>query len=239
MLITKYNYKPINRKTIEGKRHYATPDGNAVPSVTTILDKTKSKEKMQALANWKKRVGEEKAQQIVTEAAGRGTRMHKWLEDYVMTGEIGTPGSNPYSAQSHRMAELIIEHGLKNANEYWGTEVPLYFPGIYAGTTDCVGVHKGAPAILDFKQANKPKKVEWISDYFLQLTAYAEAHNEVYGTNINKGVILMCVRPTEIEPGKYSKAPEYMEFIIEGDEFNKWKSEWWKRVEQYYEMELA
>ncbi len=108
MLINRYDYKPINRKTIEGKRHYATPDGNAVPSVTTILDKTKSKEKMQALNNWKKRVGEAKAQQIVTEAAGRGTRLHKWLEDYVMTGEIGEPGSNPYSQQSHKNGKSHI-----------------------------------------------------------------------------------------------------------------------------------
>ena len=118
MLVERYNYAPINRKTIDGKRHYATPDGGAVPSVTTILDKTKGEEKRKALANWKKRVGEAKAQQIVTEAAGRGTRLHKWLEDYVITGDIGEPGSNPYSQQSHKMANIILEHGLKNANEY-------------------------------------------------------------------------------------------------------------------------
>ena len=119
MLIERYNYAPINRKTIDGKRHYATPDGQAVPSVTTILDKTKPEEKRKALANWKKRVGEAKAQQITTEAAGRGTRLHKWLEDYVMSGNIGEPGSNPYSQQSWKMASLILEHGLKNAAEFW------------------------------------------------------------------------------------------------------------------------
>ena len=162
MLVERYNYVPINRKTIDGKRHYATPDGGAVPSVTTILDKTKGEEKRKALANWKKRVGETKAQQIVTEAASRGTRLHKWLEDYVISGEIGDPGSNPYSQQSHKMASIILEHGLKNADEYWGTEVPLYYSGLYAGTTDLVGVHNGAPAIMDFKQTNKPKKKEWV-----------------------------------------------------------------------------
>src|SRR5210317_2390214 len=109
MITQRYDYTPIKRQQVDGKRLYTTPTGEAVPSVTTILDKTKSEEKKQALRNWKKRVGEAKAQEIVTEAAGRGTRMHKWLEDYVETGEIGTPGSNPYSAQSHRMAELIIE----------------------------------------------------------------------------------------------------------------------------------
>jgi len=239
MITNKYDYKSISRSSVNGKRLYETPTGEKVPSVTTILDKTKPEKAKQALNEWRKRVGVQKAQQITTEAANRGTRMHTYLENYVLDGVIKEKGNNPYGWASHDMAQEVINKGLVHADEFWGTEVPLYFPGIYAGTTDCVGVHKGAPAILDFKQANKPKKVEWISDYFLQLTAYAEAHNEVYGTNINKGVILMCVRPTEIEPGKYSKAPEYMEFIIEGDEFNKWKSEWWKRVEQYYEMELA
>ena len=239
MITERYDYKSISRSQVNGKRLYQTPTGEKVPSVTTILDKTKPEEAKQALNEWRKRVGVQKAQQITTEAANRGTRMHTYLENYVLDGVIKDKGNNPYGWASHDMAQEVINKGLVHADEFWGTEVPLYFPGIYAGTTDCVGVHKGAPAILDFKQANKPKKVEWISDYFLQLTAYAEAHNEVYGTNINKGVILMCVRPTEIEPGKYSKAPEYMEFIIEGDEFNKWKSEWWKRVEQYYEMELA
>ena len=239
MITERYDYKSISRSQVNGKRLYQTPTGEKVPSVTTILDKTKPEEAKQALNEWRKRVGVQKAQQITTEAANRGTRMHTYLENYVLDGVIKEKGNNPYGWASHDMAVEVINKGLVHADEFWGTEVPLYFPGIYAGTTDCVGVHKGAPAILDFKQANKPKKVEWISDYFLQLTAYAEAHNEVYGTNINKGVILMCVRPTEIEPGKYSKAPEYMEFIIEGDEFNKWKSEWWKRVEQYYEMELA
>ena len=239
MITERYDYKSISRSQVNGKRLYQTPTGEKVPSVTTILDATKPEEAKKALNEWRKRVGVQKAQQITTEAANRGTRMHTYLENYVLDGVIKDKGNNPYGWASHDMAQEVINKGLVHADEFWGTEVPLYFPGIYAGTTDCVGVHKGAPAILDFKQANKPKKVEWISDYFLQLTAYAEAHNEVYGTNINKGVILMCVRPTEIEPGKYSKAPEYMEFIIEGDEFNKWKSEWWKRVEQYYEMELA
>jgi len=132
----KFKYEPIKRiDTPEGRR-YATPDGNKLPSVTTILDATKSEESKQALANWRKRVGPQKAQEITTEAAGRGTRMHKWLEDYIKTGVIGEPGSNPYSIQSHTMAKSIIYQGLSKCNEYWGTEVPVYFPSIYAGTTD-------------------------------------------------------------------------------------------------------
>jgi genome maintenance exonuclease 1 len=121
------------------------------------------------------------------------------------------------------MAHTIISQGLSNCPEFWGTEVSLYFPKVYAGTTDLVGLHNNDEAILDFKQTNKPKKREWIEDYFLQLTAYANAHNEVYGTKIRKGVILMC-----------SADNQYQEFIVEGNEFDEWSDRWWKRVEEYY-----
>lgn len=235
MITQRYDYKSLTRKQVDGKRLYATPDGTAVPSVTTILDKTKPEEKRQALANWKKRVGEQKAQQITTEAANRGTRMHTYLENYVLDGMLKEKGTNPFSWASHRMAEVVIEQGLCNVDEYWGMEVPLYFPQIYAGTTDCVGVHKGGEAILDFKQSNKPKKEEWIDDYKLQLCAYAEAHNEVYGSNIRKGVILMAVKPEINEMGEIKSDPIYQEFIIEGDEFEYWRKQWWNRVEQYYQ----
>jgi len=219
----KFKYEAIKRiDTPEGRR-YATPDGEKLPSVTTILDATKSEESKQALANWRKRVGPQKAQEITTEAAGRGTRMHKWLENYIKTGVTGEPGSNPYSIQSHSMAHSIITQGLSKCNEYWGTEVPLYYPKVYAGTTDLCGVHDGSDAIMDHKQTNKPKKREWIDDYFVQLTAYANAHNEVHGTKIRKGVIFMC------DPNSL-----YQEFIIEGAEFDRYSDMWFKRVEQYY-----
>jgi genome maintenance exonuclease 1 len=219
----KYNYVSINRETINGERRYATPDGEKLPSVTTILSATAPKEKLEKLNEWRKRVGYKKAQEITTEAAGRGTRMHKWIEDYIKTGQLGTPGSNPYSIQSHKMAESIIYQGLSKCNEFWGTEVPLYFPKIYAGTTDLVGVHDGDEAIMDHKQTNKLKKREWIDDYFIQLAAYANAHNEVHGTKIRKGVIFMC-----------SADNIYQEFIIEGNEFDEWTNKWFHRLEQYY-----
>ena len=220
---TKFNYVPMSRVEIDGKRRYATPDGEKLPSVTTILDATKSEESKKALQEWRKRVGVQKAQEITTEAAGRGTRMHKWLEDYIKTGVINEPGSNPYSKQSHSMANSIIQQGLVNCTEFWGTEVPLYFPKIYAGTTDLVGIHSGDEAIMDHKQTNKPKKREWIEDYFVQLAAYANAHNEVHGTTIRKGVIFMC-----------SADNIYQEFILEGTEFDKYTDVWFRRVEQYY-----
>jgi genome maintenance exonuclease 1 len=219
---TKFNYVPISRETIDGSRKYLTPDGERLPSVTTILDATKSEESKQALQNWRKRVGVQKAQEITTEAAGVGTSMHKQLENYLLGNEV-IVGSNLVHRTASPMAKTIIDSGLIHLNECWGTEIPLYFPSIYAGTTDGAGLWKGKPAILDFKQTNRPRKSEWIDDYRLQLAAYALAHNEIHGTNIQTGIILMC-----------SRALEYQEFVIEGNEFKFFTDLWWKRVEKYY-----
>jgi ATP-dependent exoDNAse (exonuclease V) beta subunit len=221
LITKKYDYQPIQRKQVEGRRLYATPDGNAVASVTTILDATKDKTHLIA---WKKRVGEQKAQEIVTEASGVGTRMHKYLEDYIEFGKWPTPGSNPYAQQAHKMAEQIKENALGDVDEIWGSEVNLYMPQMYAGTTDLVGQYKGQPSIMDFKQTNKPKKPEWVFDYYLQLVAYAEAHNEIYGTNIREGHVFMCSRDLQ-----------YQQFDIWPDEYDEWRKEWYNRVYAYYE----
>ena len=235
MIIQRYDYKPLNRTTIEGKRHYALPDGSKVPSVTTILDRTKSEESKAALANWKKAVGEQRAQAIVTEAANRGTRMHAYLEQFILSDDLKELPTNPFAQPSWFMAAEVILKGLCNVDEFWGTEVPVYYSGLYAGTTDCLGMWKGKPAIMDFKQSNKVKKKEYIGDYFTQLAAYAEAHNDTHGTNINTGVILMAVQPKQLPDGSYD-TPQYLEFVIEGDEFEYWRQEWLKRVELYYLM---
>jgi genome maintenance exonuclease 1 len=233
MITPRYNYTPLNRETIDGKRHYCLPDGSKVPSVTTILDKTKPAEAREALANWKKAVGEKRAQEITTEAANRGTRMHAYLEQYVLTTDLKPLPGNPFAHPSWFMAAEVILKGLCHVDEFWGTEVPLYYSGLYAGTTDLIGVWKGKPAILDFKQSNKVKKREYIGDYFLQLAAYAAAHNEMHGTTIDTGVILMAVQPKLQADGTYS-TPEYLEFVVEGKEFAYWADEWMKRVELYY-----
>jgi genome maintenance exonuclease 1 len=235
LLKEKYNYQSLYRDESTGKRLYSTPDGLKVPSVTTILDKTKPQEAREALARWKASVGEQRAQQIVTEAAGRGTRMHTYLENHIKGVTLPEKVSNPYAQQSLVMARKVIEQGFTNINEVWGSEVPLYFPELYAGTTDCVGIHNGEESILDFKQTNKPKRIEWIEDYFLQLTAYALAHNEVHGTNIRKGVILMCVKPPEIAPGVWGD-PEYQQFVMEPKDFDMWTERWCDRVSQYYKL---
>ena len=230
----RYDYQPIPRVTVDGRRFYATPDGKKLPSVTTILDRTKTEASKQALNQWRARVGTERAQQITTEAANRGTRMHTYLERYIRDGAIPDRGSNPFSWPSHVMAKTIVEQGLKNVSEFWGIEVPLYFPGIYAGTTDGAGIHLNDESILDYKQTNKPKKREWIDDYFMQLCAYAEAHNQVHGTQIRKGVVLMCVKPDLDANHMIVGEPQYQEFVLEGQEFDKYRDLWWRRVEQFY-----
>lgn len=226
MINSLYNYVALNRVESGGKRHYQTPDGHRVPSVTTVLDATKSEESKQALRNWRARVGESQAKQITTEAAGRGTRMHKWLETWVKTDVMGDPGTNPYSIQSHGMAKNIIESALsKHVREFWGVEVPLYYSQLYAGTSDCIGIWKDRPAIMDFKQTNRPKKREWIEDYFVQVAAYAMAHNATHGTNIGTGVILMC-----------SADGEYQEFELFDHEFEHYSHIWLNKLQMYYQI---
>ena len=218
-----YEYPSISRQQSEIGRQYLTPDGMKVPSVTTILDKTKPEEKRQALYEWRKRVGEAEANAITKAATSRGTIMHKRLEDYI-AGEMKPPGSNIVHQEAAKMADRIIAEFVDpHIDEIWGSEVNLYYTGLYAGTTDCVGMWKGKPAIMDFKQTNKPKKREWIDDYFLQLSAYAHAHNHIFGTEINQGVILMCSSDLETQL-----------FEISGDEFDHYSSKWWERVEQYH-----
>jgi genome maintenance exonuclease 1 len=158
----------------------------------------------------------------VDESAARGTAMHKILEKYIL--EQGYVDLTTVGQQAHNMALRVIEQGLCNVPEYYGTECTLYYPGLYAGQTDLVGVHKGKDAIIDFKQTNKPKKREWIEDYCLQLAAYAMAHNFIYKTKIEKGVIMMC-----------SKDNFYQEFVVEGKEFQKYKHNFLRRVDEYYQ----
>jgi genome maintenance exonuclease 1 len=234
MYIPKFDYKPLTRENVNGKRLYATPDGRALPSVTTILDATKTEESKRALMEWRNAVGHKRAQEITTAAANRGTRMHTYLEKYIKEGAVPARASNPFSWASHAMAHEVVKEGLVHVNEFWGVEVPLYFPGVYAGTTDCVGVHRNDESILDFKQSNKPKTRERVQDYFLQLCAYAEAHNELHGTNIRKGVILMCVQPKVDDKFTILEAPQYLEFILEGAEFEHYRNMWWRRLEEYY-----
>ena len=215
-----YRYPRTVREMVEGQRHYILNE-EKLPSVTTILSATQSAEKRESLAKWRERVGEETATRIVDSAGARGTAMHKILEKYVL-GE-GYLDETTVGKQAHNMALQVIQSGLSNITEYYGTGCTLYYPGLYAGQTDLVAIHKGEDAIIDFKQTNKPKRREWIEDYCLQLAAYAMAHNFIYKTKITKGVVMMC-----------SKDNYYQEFVIEGAEFQKYKHNFLRRVDEYY-----
>ena len=163
MLTNPYDYKALSRQSVAGNRYYNTPGNLALPSVTTILDKTADKT---FLVEWRKRVGDQEATRITKEASGRGTKMHKFIEHWLRQEDV-TPGTNLVQQQSYKMAQVIIENALKpNLTEAWGNEVSLYYPEMYAGTTDLAGVWTDKPAIIDFKQSNKPKKREWVGDIY-------------------------------------------------------------------------
>ena len=219
-IINKYKYPKSMRSLIDGKRHYDIGE-DKLPSVTTILSATQSEEKRKSLADWKARMGAQYADRVRDIAAMRGTAMHKFLEAYI--DGSGHKDLTSIGKEAEPMAKKIIESGLGDLGEVWGQEVTLYYPGLYAGATDIVGLYEGQPAIIDFKQTNKPKKREWISDYFCQLGAYCMAHNYVYGTKIQKGVILMC-----------SKDLLFQRFEVEGNEFVKHQHEFLRKVDQYY-----
>ena len=219
--VQRYNYNELSKTARDGKRHYETPDGRTVPSVTTVLSATKD---MTHLHAWRKRVGVEKAAQITQESANIGTVMHNSLEKHVK-GQERKPGSNLIHQKAHAMANVIIDNGLKDVSEVWGSEVSLHYPELYAGTTDLVGVYKGAPAIMDFKQARKLKKKEWIEDYYLQLVAYSEAHNKLYDTQINAGRIFICTQNNEFQ-------------TFEIDNYDHWVGQWYAKLEQYYKKIL-
>ena len=218
---SKYRYVSGQMYEHHGTRMYDF-GGIRLPSVTTILSATKDQ---QFLSEWKQKVGAEKAEQIKNHSSKRGTSMHKFLESHI-TGE-GYDDLSPIGEESRPMAHKIIEIGLAPVDEYFGSEISLYYPGLYAGSTDLVCLHNGQEAIVDFKQSNRPKKEEWIEDYYLQIAAYAMAHDYVHGSTINKGVIMVCT------PDLY-----YQEFVVDGAELRQYKHKFLKRLDMYHELKF-
>lgn len=220
-IIERFNYVKLERTTdpVTGIRKYTDPLGNKLPSVTTILGATKDSAGLDA---WRAYVGEEKAKQITTEATNLGSLMHTHVENSLL-GVERPKGNNLVRKMASDMADQIINIGLPKINEVWGIEVPLYYPGLFAGTTDLVGIYEGLPAVMDHKSANKMKAPEHVEDYFQQGAAYCMAHNEVHGTNIRKVVLFMVARNLE-----------YKEWILEGNEFDKFYDLWLGRLEKYY-----
>jgi len=216
----KFNYPSSTRALINGHRHYSI-DNSKLPSVTTILGQTQPEEKRKALEAWKARLGARQADRQRDLAAMRGTSMHTYLEAYLRGS--GHLDLTSVGKEAGLMAKKVIESGLGDLEELWGLEVTVYYPDLYAGATDVAGVYAGKDSIVDFKQTNKPKKKEWIEDYFLQLGAYAMAHNHIYDTKINQGVILMC-----------SKDGFFQKFVVDGKEFVQCQWEFLRRVDKYY-----
>jgi len=220
-----YNYPKTVRSSIDGVRKYDVDD-EKLPSVTTILQATQDAEKVESLKRWVERVGETEAERIKNTAAKRGTAMHSYLEAYLQGGKI--LDLRDVGREASSMGETIIEKGFPDLEEVWGVECTLHYPGLYAGQTDLCGIYQGRESIIDFKQSNKPKKAEWIDDYKLQLVAYAMAHDQIYGTSIEQGVILMCT------PDNF-----FQRFIVNGSEFREWKWEWLRRIDTYYGRNVA
>ena len=226
MTIMKWNKKFIypksTRSLINGKRHYDVGTEEKLPSVTTILQATQSEEKRKKLAEWRERQGAQRAERIRDLSAMRGTSMHTYLEGYIT--DQRHLDLTALGREAGRMADVVIRSGLGDLEEVWGTEVTLYYPGLYAGATDVAGIYDGRESIIDFKQTNKPKRREWIEDYFIQLAAYAMAHNHVYDTAIQQGVILMC-----------SKDGFFQKFVVSDKEFKDYKYAFLEKVDYYHQ----
>ena len=222
----KFIYPKSTRSIVHGSRHYAVNEEN-LPSVTAILQATESEEKKAKLAAWKDRVGHKQAEIISREATTRGSSMHNYLEKFLL-GKLNMDllGDNTHEKM---MADQIIENGLRNKlNEIWGCEATLYYPGKYAGSADCVGIYENKQTIIDFKNSTKPKKDEWIDDYYLQCAAYSLAHNKVYGSNITQAAILLC-----------TKDNIFQRFIIDGERLINYQNQFMKKVEQFYSQRMV
>ena len=224
-LNTKFNYPKSIRAYYNGQRLYDV-NSEKLPSVTTILNATKSERDKAKLEEWRKRVGAKAADQISKEALSRGSSMHDFLEKFILNQlNLDLLGDNSLEKQ---MADQIIENGLRNdLSEVYGVEATLYYPGKYAGAADLLGVYMGKETILDFKTGTKPRRDEWNDEYYLQLGAYSLAHDKVYGTNIKQGVILLC-----------TKDLMFQRFIVDSERLKDCQKRFLEKVEQYYAMKL-
>ena len=219
---TKYSYVAGQRFEHHGSRTYDF-DGKKLPSVTTILSRTKDQS---FLDKWRAKVGSDEAERIKNHSSKRGTSMHKFIENHI-TG-VGYDDLSDIGNEARPMAAKIVEMGLTPITEYYGSEVTLHYPGLYAGSTDLVCLHNDKETIIDFKQANRPKREEWIEDYYLQIGAYAMAHDYVHGSNIEQGIIMVCT------PDLY-----FQEFRFEGNRMREYRHRFLERLSQYNDLNVA
>ena len=224
ILNTKFNYPKSIRAYTNGRRMYDV-NNEKLPSVTTILNATKSKEAIENLNRWRTKLGAAAADKITKEATSRGQAMHDFLEKFLL-GKLNLDllGDNTLERQ---MADQIIENGLRNKiNEIWGVEATLYYPERYAGAADLICNYEGKNSIIDFKNSSQLRKDEWNTDYYLQLSAYQMAHNKVYGTDINQGVILVC-----------TKDLMFQRFVIDSERLKHYQEIFMRKVDEYYKMQ--
>lgn len=179
-------FENLETVTINGKRFYQTPDGKTYPSVTTIT----SLHGKEGILEWRKRVGEQEANKISTQASGRGTRVHKICEDY-LNNELVMNKHLPTSIALFKSIQPIID---EHIGKVYGIECPLYSHHLrVAGRTDCVAEFDGKLAIVDWKSASKPKKEHWIQNYFMQCAAYAVMFEERTGMPVPRIAVIVAV----------------------------------------------
>ena len=216
----KYSYPNLERVEENEMRFYKDSNNDLVPSVTTVLDATGDKS---GITQWRRKVGPAQADAIVQESTLIGSAVHEAIENYLLGKSWSnfTEDRNGFLAKS--ISSKFISSCLNGIDEVWGLESWLILDGLYAGTADCIGVYKGLPAIIDFKTAKKLKRKDWIEDYFLQCSAYANAHNVMFETSINDLVILMVDRDLL-----------FKEFHIKKDEFSLYTDKWKKRLIKFH-----
>jgi genome maintenance exonuclease 1 len=219
----KYDYQKYTRQEEHGSRTYNVGE-KKIPSVTTILSATQSEEKKASLDKWRARVGYQEAQRITQQAATRGTEMHYVLENYI-DGK-GYLNLSPEGAQARLMAHEIVQN-LEKLKVVWGNEVSLAYDDRWAGATDVVGLYDDQPTIIDFKQSNKPKREEYVEDYYYQIAAYSLAHKKQYGP-ITQGLICVC-----------TKDKLYQEFKMNESKLSEYEEKWLERVDKYHKSKAT
>ena len=219
--VSSYNHIPINFKQAEliekeNAHFYQTPTGEIYPSITTILHETISNEKKESLQNWKDQ--EIAANYITQEAATIGTETHKLIENHI--NEV---------RQTDEVRLLSVAHFnnlipfLQKINDVHGTELRLYSNVMkLAGTSDCIANYDGELSIIDYKTKRSNQKEEWMTDHFIQGTAYSQMFEELTGIEVKKVVILVS-----------SEKNSRMEFVKDTENYKDLLT---KRLNQYYDI---
>lgn len=221
-----YPYQEMTTQTALGGRWYDTPHGS-YPSITTILSGTESAEKVASLESWRESIGREKAEEITKTACDHGTNVHLLAERYLKRERVDAPIAGQPVPATDMQGFNALRLKLDKVDEVWAQEVALYSTYLeVAGRCDLVGRFKGVPSIVDFKTASRVKARSDIRNYELQLLFYAAAHNEMFGTDIQQGIILMV-----------SQAGFPQEFKVVFDD--SMREELATRVKQYWTSVLS